>query len=160
MTETSEEPLLEHQLTVCLLLFLARRAREAWALSQKWTADSWVARCVSFLCDSWYLFEPSRPTDVFGGIERVQSMMESECVEKYFLSGHSALLRKDPVSAVSAFRNAMLLAPQDPYVSVSLALAYSGQGQHREAADLFSRLKASRPNHPIIRAFRFDGRQV
>jgi hypothetical protein len=156
MAEMTAESMLDHQLTVILALYLSRHWHEACVISEKWADVSWVARCVAFLCYSFFLYEPTKAVEMFGGIEQLQAMMESECVERYFLKGHGALIRGNWSLALSAFQRANSLLPQDPYISLSLAVAHSEEGRRRKAKEIFDKLKVSHPDHPLLRIFQFQ----
>ena len=78
--------------------------------------DAPIARCITFLANSWLLYEPTRAADVFGGLEAVHTLVLSNTVESLILRGVSALFQRDP-AAVETLRKAAVIAPGDPYIA-------------------------------------------
>jgi hypothetical protein len=57
----------------------ANLARKAEELASQW--QSWVAKSVVFLARSFFLFDPTGASEVFGGMAKVLEMMQAGGVE-------------------------------------------------------------------------------
>jgi len=74
----------EIDLTDALEKLIKGRGREAADLASNYP-DSWVAKCIFFLANSFFLYDPITAATPFGGMDRIAELMKCECVERYFL---------------------------------------------------------------------------
>jgi len=138
-------------LTSALVKLIEGQGREAAELAARWP-NQWVARCIIYLANSFFLYDPVTATEPFGGMEGINKLMESECVERYFLRGHSARFRKEPDVALSAFQSAAKLEPNNPFVEFSLVLMYAEQSSFGKLNKAISEFGQKHPNHPLLYA--------
>jgi hypothetical protein len=95
----------------------ANLARKAEELASQW--QSWVAKSVVFLARSFFLFDPTGASEVFGGMAKVLEMMQAGGVEALFLRGYGAAFRGEADAAINAFRAADAIRPNDPFIQQS-----------------------------------------
>jgi tetratricopeptide (TPR) repeat protein len=116
------------------------------SIGRKWK-DAWLGRVLAFLACSFFLMEPTQAAEVYGGIERVISLMHSESLETYFLKGFGGVFRGEKEVAANGFRAAAKLHPNDPFVLFGVVLSGRyGADFKREADKAMATLNR---DHPI-----------
>jgi hypothetical protein len=134
-----------------LIALLQGKGTEAVAQTEGWPGD-WLARTIQFLAYSFYLYEPTRAMSLYGGVERFQAMAASETVERYVMRGFGAMFRREPDASLEAFRAAVALAPDDPFVLLGWFLSCQRHDAPiEERADASARL-ARDMKHPAFAA--------
>jgi hypothetical protein len=92
----------------------------ALALASKWL-DHWLGRVLAFLANSFFLLEMTAAVEVYGGGERLISVMQADTVEAHYLSAWNAVLRGERKSA-QHFEAASNLDVADAFVQFGLLI--------------------------------------
>jgi len=80
----------------------------ALAIASKWL-DHWLGRLFAFLANSFFLLEMTAAVEVYGGGERLISVMQADTVEAHYLSAWNAVLRGERGRALQHFECEWLL---------------------------------------------------
>jgi hypothetical protein len=140
---------MDQDLTDALDLLLRGYGQEAIEKAAPWT-ETWVAKCIIFLANSFFLLEPTEAVNTFGGDNGFKHMITSDCIERHFIQGYGRLLRREEEAAESNFESAMKLAPTDPFVQFSLVLIYTRHRNLDKARDVFSLMAQQNQDHPLL----------
>ena len=81
-------------------------------LESKWF-DHWLGRVLAFLANSFVLLEMTAAVEVYGGGERLISVMQADTVEAHYLSAWNAVLRGERGRALQHFECEWLAALDD-----------------------------------------------
>lgn len=126
-------------------------AHDAVELARSWPS-SWVSRAIIYLAQSFFLMEPAKAVELYGGLEGVREFFKSENVEHYFIRGYSRIFRGERQLALPAFRAAAKVEPENPYVLFSLIVCFKLEPSHsNELVAVLEKLKEWHPSHPITR---------
>lgn len=128
----------------------ANLARKAEELARQWP-QFWVAKSVVFLARSFFLFDPTGAGEVFGGMDKVLEMMQAGGVEARFLRGYGAVFRGEADAAVSAFRAADAIKPNDPFIQFSLLFALNRFGSTDDALRMLVIFARHHQSHPLYK---------
>jgi len=80
----------------------------ALAIASKWL-DHWLGRLFAFLANSFFLLEMTAAVEVYGGGERLISVMQADTVEAHYLCAWNAVLRGERGRALQHFECEWLL---------------------------------------------------
>jgi hypothetical protein len=140
-------------LTEALEHLLHGRGKEAVASASRWP-NAWVARCITYLARSFFLFDPIGAAETFGGTEGLIRLSESGTVEWYFLRGFGFCFRRETQAAAEAFESALRIAPDDPFVQFGMAfLQQFGAASKYDAMLHVGRFLAAQAHHPLLGLF-------
>lgn len=139
----------EKYLTRAMIKLIEGNGNEA-VEAANFCPGSWVARCISSMACSFFLFEPTAGIEALGGLAEVQKLMQSERAEKYFLRGNSARFRKEPEAALADLRKAAELDPDNPFIQFSLMLVCAEQGLSDELQQTITLFIQAHPKHPLL----------
>ena len=125
------------------------RGGDALAEAQRWPGD-WLARVVSWIAYSFFLYEPALAMDLYGGIPQFQAVASSDTVERWTLTGFGKLFRRERDAALDAWHRAVALAPDDKLVLLGWFMTAQLLGASlEERAEVTSRLSADM-SHPAF----------
>jgi hypothetical protein len=127
----------------------ANLARKAEELASQW--QSWVAKSVVFLARSFFLFDPTGASEVFGGMAKVLEMMQAGGVEALFLRGYGAAFRGEADAAINAFRAADAIRPNDPFIQFSLLMALNRYGSTHDTVQMLGIFFRNHRSHPLYK---------
>jgi len=82
------------------------------AIASKWL-DHWLGRLFAFLANSFFLLEMTAAVEVYGGGERLISVMQADTVEAHYRSAWNAVLRGERGRALQHFECEWLAALDD-----------------------------------------------
>lgn len=126
------------------------RAADALTEAQRWPGD-WMARVVSWLAYSFFLYEPSLAMELYGGIPQFEALAASDTVERWTMQGFGKLFRRERDAALDAWHHATALAPDDKLVLLGWFMTAQLLGASiEERAAATSRLAADM-SHPAFR---------
>lgn len=125
-----------------------RNGQEALRLVTKWQ-DCWLGRIIAVLSNIFVL-ETTAAIEVYGGMEGLSQVLESESVEGHYMQGVNAIFRGDREQVLPQFRAAANLDPEDAFVQFGLVIGLMiGGNSAQETADAMTKLRSSHSNHPI-----------
>ena len=78
----------------------------ATATASKWL-DHWLGRLFAFLANSFFLLEMTAAVEVYGGGERLISVLQADTIEAHYLSAWNTVLRGERGRALQHFDHSM-----------------------------------------------------
>lgn len=131
-------------------LLIDRDGATALDCARGWT-DGWIGRCIAFSARSFFLYDPRGAAEVFGGMEALVDVVNSDRVERHFLQGLGALLREDLSAGAQAFLAAMRHEAGSAFVLFAYYYAVAAIDPGSEEAREAGRLMAVRAAaHPLL----------
>lgn len=143
----------DQDLTDALKFLLEGKGAEAVVKATPWK-ESWVAKCIIYLANSFLLVDIMTAIEVFGGEQGLNDLLASQRVEKHFLQGYGGIFLDKPAQSESAFESAAKILPNDPFVQFGLAFAYLRNGKQNKFFDAISRMAQQHPSHPALHLLR------
>jgi tetratricopeptide (TPR) repeat protein len=125
-----------------------KNGQEALKLVIKWQ-DCWLGRIIAVLSNI-FMMEATVAIQVYGGMENLSKVLESESVEGYYMQGLNAIFRGDQDKILPYFRSAVNLDPEDAFVQFGLVLGSMMDGNSdQEISTAMTKLQSSYFDHPI-----------
>jgi tetratricopeptide (TPR) repeat protein len=125
-----------------------KNGQEALKLVIKWQ-DCWLGRIIAVLSNV-FMLEGTAAIKVYGGMEGLSKVLESESVEGYYMQGLNAIFRGDRDKVLPYFRLAINLDSEDAFVQFGLLLgSMIDENSDKETSKAMTKLQSSYPKHPI-----------
>ena len=112
--------------------------------------EEWVAKCILFLSNSFFKYDPLTAMEIFGGKAGINKIMSSKCIERYFLQGFGGMFRKEMSNSETAFNSAAEILPNDPYIQFGRAFIYLKMGKIDELLGAVSAMGQKNAEHPLF----------
>jgi tetratricopeptide (TPR) repeat protein len=125
-----------------------KNGQEALKLVIKWQ-DCWLGRIIAMLSNI-FMLEATAAVEVYGGIEGLSKVLESESVEGHYMKGLNAIFRGDREKILPQFKAAIDLDSEDAFAQFGLVLgSMIGGNSDEETANAMRKLQNTHPKHPI-----------
>ena len=125
-----------------------KEAKAAVELAEPYPS-SWVSRVIRFLAKSFFLYDATGATEIYGSMAEVEKLISTESLEAYFLRGYSRMFRGERDLVLPTFRAALALEADNPYVLFSMMFPFKMEGATNEILSVREKLRSAWPNHPL-----------